>query len=94
MDYVHDPCEVETDVMGANIHVENAETKSNSRRNQVIPPDIIETMRGLGVEMQSYRENNERLIIVQEEHNQLNETMLQSLTCIQRNIKSIHHSKN
>ena len=51
MDYVHDPCEVETDVMGANIHVENAETKSNSRRNQVIPPDIIETMRSLGVEM-------------------------------------------
>ena len=94
MDYVHDPYEVETDVMGENIHVENAETKSNGRRNQVIPPDITETMRGLGVEMQSYRENNERLIIVQEEHNQLNETMLQSLTCIQRNIKSIHHSKN
>ena len=68
--------------------------KYNGRRNQVIPPDIIETMRGLGVEMQSYRENNERLIIVQEEHNQLNETMLQGLTGIQRNIKSRHHSKN
>ena len=76
MDYVYGPYEVETDVMGGNIHVENAETKSNGRRNQVIPPDITETMRGLGVEMQSYRENNERLIIVQEEHNQLNVTML------------------
>ena len=51
-------------------------------------------MRSLGVEMQSYKENNERMIIVQEEHNQLNETMLQSLTGIQRNIKSRHHSKN
>ena len=58
MDYAHGPYEVEIDVMGGNIHVENAEIKSNGRRNQVIPPDIIETMRGLGVEMQSYRENN------------------------------------
>ena len=41
-------------------------------------------MRSLGVEMQSYREDNERLVKAQEEQNQLNAAMLQSLTDIQR----------
>ena len=41
-------------------------------------------MRILRVEMQIYREDNERLVKAHEEHNQLNAAMLQSLTDIQR----------
>ena len=38
MDDAQDPYEVETNAMGENIHIENAETESNGRRNQVTPP--------------------------------------------------------
>ena len=45
-------------------------------------------MRSLRVEIQSYRADNEILIKAQEEHNQLNTTVLHSLTDIQRNMNS------
>ena len=76
--------------MGENIHVENAKTESNGRRNLETPPDIAATMRILRVDLQSYREDNERMIKAQEYQNQLNASMLQSLTNIQRNINSRH----
>ena len=41
-------------------------------------------MRSLKVEMHSYKEDNERLVKAQEEQNQLNVAMLQSLTDIWR----------
>ena len=44
-------------------------------------------MRSLRVEMQSYRADNERLVKAQEEQNQLNAAMLQSLTNIQKRMK-------
>ena len=40
------------------------------------------------MEIQSYRENNERFIKAQEEQNKLNIAMLQSLTDIQRRMDS------
>ena len=49
---------------------------------QETPPDFAATMRSLMVEMQSYREDNERLVNTQDEQNQLNVAMLQSLTDI------------
>ena len=51
-------------------------------------------MRSLRVEMKSYREDNERMIKYQEEKNQLNAAMLQSLIDIQRKMKSRHWELN
>ena len=62
MNDAHDPYEFEVDTMGENIQVENAKTKSNGRRYQETPLDIAATMRSLRVEMQSYREDDERMI--------------------------------
>ena len=51
MDDAHDSYEVETYEMRENIYVENAETKSNGRRNQVTTLDIIEIMKSLMEEL-------------------------------------------
>ena len=64
--------------------LENVETESNGRIFQETPPDFATTMRSLRVEMQSYREDSERLFKAHEEWNQLDASMLQSLTDIQR----------
>ena len=61
--------------MGENIQVGNDDIYSNGRRFQEMPPDIAATMRSL--------------IKSQEEKNQLNVAMLQSLTDLQRNIDSV-----
>ena len=62
MNDAHDPYEFKADAMGENIRVGNVETKSNGRRYQETPSDIVATMRSLKVEMQSCREDNERMI--------------------------------
>ena len=66
--------------MGENVRVGNDETESNGRRNQETPPDIAATMRSLRVELQSCREDNERMRKAQEDQNQINAAILQSLT--------------
>ena len=58
MNDAQDPYEPKTDSMGENIQVENAETKSNGRRNQETPLDIEATTMSLRVELQSCREDN------------------------------------
>ena len=73
---------------------EMSETESNGRRFQDTPIDFAATMRILRVEMQSYREDNERLVKAQEEQNQLNAAMLQSLTYIQRKMNSEDRTEN
>ena len=69
MNDAQDPYEHEADAMGEKIWVENAEIESNGRRYQETLPDIAATMRILRVEMQSYKEDNERMIKAQEEQN-------------------------
>ena len=76
MNDAQDPYEPETDAMGENIQIENAKTESNGRRNQETPPDIAATMRSLRVDLQSYIEDNERMIKAHEEQNQFNAAML------------------
>ena len=76
---VHDLYEHEEDVMGENICVGNTKTESNGRIFQDTTPDFAATMRILRAEMQSYREDNERLVKDQEEQNQLNASILQIL---------------
>ena len=82
MNDTQDPYEHDENVMGENIRVGNAEIVSNGRIFQYTHPYFAATMRSLRVEMQSYRADNERLAKAQEEHNQLNAAMLQSLTDI------------
>ena len=63
-----DPYENEEDAMGDNVQVGNIQTESNGRRFQDTPLDFATTMRSLRVEMQSYREYNQRIIKSQEEN--------------------------
>ena len=76
------------DTIGENVQIGNAETESNGRILQETPLDFASTMRSLMAKMQSYKEDNERLVKAQEEQNQLNAAMLQSLTDIQINMNS------
>ena len=55
--------------MGENSRVGNDETESNGRRNQETPPDFAATMRSLRVDLQSCREDNERMLKAQEDQN-------------------------
>ena len=55
--------------MGENVRVGNDETDSNGRRNQETPPDIAAMMRSLRVELESCREDNERMLKAQEDQN-------------------------
>ena len=48
--------------MGKNVQVGNAKTDSNRSRFQDSPLDFSTTMRSLRVEMQSHKEDNERLV--------------------------------
>ena len=91
MDDAHDPYEATIEAMRNIIHVEIIETKSNGHRNQVTPLDIEETMRSIRVELQSCKVDNESIIRCHKENNQLNTSMLEIFTNIQRNI---HHGKN
>ena len=68
-DDAKNPYDHEEDVMGENIWFGNAETESNGRICQDTPLYFVATMRILRVEMQSYREDNERLVKAQEEQN-------------------------
>ena len=80
--------------MGDNIRVGNDETESNGRRYWDTPLDFASTMRSLRVEMQSYIENNESLVKAQEDKNQLNASMLLSLTDIQRRMDCGNRESN
>ena len=93
-DDVQNPNEYKEDSMGENIQDGNAKTESNGRRLQETPPDFAATMRSLMAEMQSYKEDNERLVKAHEEKNQLNVSMLKILINIQRNMNSKDRTKN
>ena len=81
-DDAQNPNEYEEDAMGENLQVGNADTVSNGRILQETPPDFTSTIRSLMAEMPSYKADNEILVKDQEEKNQMNAAMLQSLTYI------------
>ena len=62
MNDAHDPYEFKEDAMGENVRVGNDETKSNGRRFQDTPPDFATTVRILRWDLQSCREDNERML--------------------------------
>ena len=73
MNDAHDAYEHKKDDMGGNARVGDAETNSNGRRFQDTPPYFAATMRSPRAEIQSHREDNERLVKALEEQNHLNE---------------------
>jgi hypothetical protein len=75
---------------GQNISVGNAETESNRHQARGEQETLIETMRSLKIEVQSYKEDNERLI---REQNQINSQVMQSLNQLQRKTKNGSNSK-
>ena len=89
-----DPYEFEEDAMGENVRVGNDETEPNGRRNQETPPYIAATMRSLRVNLQSCREDNERILKAQEDQNQINAAILHSLIDIQGQINFGNHTDN
>jgi hypothetical protein len=54
-----------------NINLGNEETEFNGHREGIQPLELVETT-SLDMEVQSYRDDNERLIKSQEEENQIN----------------------
>ena len=74
MNDAQDPYEHDEDILGENMQEGNVETESNGRREHTTFHNLVETMRSF----------NERLIKVEEKQNQINATILQSLTNIQQ----------
>ena len=58
--------------------------------NQKNSPNLAPTIRGLKVELQNCKENNERMVKAQEEQNQLTTAILQSLTDLRGQVNSWH----
>jgi hypothetical protein len=61
---------------GQNTRVGNAETESNGHKGRGEKETLIETVRSLKIEVQSYKVDNERLM---REKSQINARVLQSL---------------
>jgi hypothetical protein len=64
----------------------NAETESNGHRSKVEPVELVETMRSLQKEVQSYRVDNERMMRAHEE-------ILQSLNMLQKQVNKYSGTK-
>jgi hypothetical protein len=64
----------------------NRDEDSDERRVVGTPPDLVETVRSLMVELQSCKADNERMIKEQEKQMEINEVLLQSLSDIQRKL--------
>jgi hypothetical protein len=62
------------------------------------PQDLVETIRSLMVELQSCKDDNERLIKEQENQTEINAVLLQILSNIQRKLQhgptTIHVDRN
>jgi hypothetical protein len=76
----------EEEVRGLNINIE--EIESNEHRKRMESLELVETIRSLKMEVQSCRDDNERMLKAQEEKNQLNTQLLQSLNHLQKKMKN------
>jgi hypothetical protein len=66
----------------------NRDEHSDKRRAVGTPPNLVETVRSLMVELQSYKADNERMMKEQEKKRKINADLLQSLSDLQR---QMHH---
>ena len=76
MNDANDPYENDEDFIGENMQEENVETMSNVEREKIAPENLVKTMISF----------NEGMINDQEEHNQINATILESFTDMQQKI--------
>jgi hypothetical protein len=65
----------------------NREEDFVERRVVETPPDLAETVRSLMEELQSFKEDNERLMREQEKKTEINAVLLQILSDIQRQLQ-------
>ena len=72
------------EVEGQNTKIGNAKTDSNGRKERGEKEILIETIRSLKIEVQIYKEDNERLM---KEKSQINAQVLHSLNQLQRQMK-------
>jgi hypothetical protein len=70
--------------MGESSH--NREEEFDERRVVETPPNLVEIVRSLMAELQSFKEDNERLIKEQEKQTKINAVLLQILSDIQRQL--------
>ena len=94
MQDAQDPYEFEEDVMGKKVQTRNMEIGSKGNIEQASPPDIARTMRSIRVQLQNYKVDNEKLLKSQEEQNQLNTSILQSLTDNKNKLYLGHNSNS
>jgi hypothetical protein len=71
--------------MGEGSH--NRDEESDERREIGTPPNLVETVRSLMVELQSYKADNERMMKEQEKKTEINAVLLQSLSNLQRQMQ-------
>ena len=71
--------------MGEGFH--NRDDESNERRAAGTPPDLVETVRILMVELQSCKADNERMMKEQEKKIEINAVLLQILSDLQRQMQ-------
>jgi hypothetical protein len=65
----------------------NRDEEFDERRVVETPMDLVETVRSLMAELQSCKDENERLIKEKEKQTQINAVLLQSLSDIQRQLQ-------
>ena len=81
------PYNHEEDVRGQYISVGNVEIETNGHREDINTQEFVESMRILNIELQGYKENNERLLSAHEQQNELNTQLVQSLNMLQMYMK-------
>jgi hypothetical protein len=65
----------------------NRDEESDERRAVGTPPDLVDTVRSLMVELQSCKAENERMMKEQENQTKINAVLLQSLSDLQRQMQ-------
>jgi hypothetical protein len=78
------------EVEGLNTRIGNVETDSNGCKERGEEETLIETVKSLKIEVQRYKEDNERLM---REKIQINSRVLQSLNQLQSQMKKGSNSK-
>jgi hypothetical protein len=68
------------------VHLKYENMVELQRRVVETPSDLVENVRSLMVELQSCRDDNERLIKEQDKQTKINAVLLQSLSNIQRQL--------
>jgi hypothetical protein len=66
---------------------QNRDEESDERMAVETPPDLVETIRSLMAELQSFKANNERLIKDKEKQTEINAVLLPILSDIQRQLQ-------